>query len=329
MDKIDDILERLKGLQPRLSHPEEMVEKVMAKLPLQENVTTERRPSLVKKYWRWVAVGLLFLGAGSVWLLYQPKDDHVKTIVQATKSMKADSQSESSVQGDMDSLVQVSDEQQVAVLRVSADEHGKQRQQRHDTQQPPRLNNVKKDPLPVAATEEVPAEVVETSASPSLPTIRQLQPNTQDLHYASRALQADSDYVDPSRIDDFVMKFANYYHVETVSLDCGTDSAQTDIVHLVRVFPDTKEVDVFGRMLKVAISIDNQTPGYHLNFSQQKFYFILHDERKGLRYLWLAERVNGQILLYATHSPINMEMTYDCYQKYRAFITQNQPTSTM
>ena len=30
-----------------------------------------------------------------------------------------------------------------------------------------------------------------------------------------------------------------------------------------------------------AISIDNQTPGYHLNFSQQKFYFILHDERKG------------------------------------------------
>ncbi|MBR3092506.1 MAG: hypothetical protein IKG99_05725 [Bacteroidaceae bacterium] len=326
MDKIDDILERLKGLQPRLSHPEEMVERVMDKLPPQENVKTECRPSLVKKYWRWVAVGLLFLGAGSVWLLYQPKDNHVKTIVQATKSMKADSQSESSVQGDMDSLIQVSDEQQVAGLRVSADEHGKER---HGTQQPLRLNNGKKDLLLVAATEEVPAEVVETSASPSLPTIRQLQPDKQDLHYASRALQADSDYVDPSRIDDFVMKFANYYHVETVSLDCGMDSAQMDIVHLVRVFPDIKEVDVFGRMLKVAISIDNQTPGYHLNFSQQKFYFILHDERKGLRYLWLAERVNGQILLYATHSPINMEMTYDCYQKYRAFITQNQPTSTM
>ena len=127
MDKIDDILERLKGLQPRLSHPEEMVERVMDKLPPQENVKTECRPSLVKKYWRWVAVGLLFLGAGSVWLLYQPKDNHVKTIVQATKSMKADSQSESSVQGDMDSLIQVSDEQQVAGLRVSADEHGKER----------------------------------------------------------------------------------------------------------------------------------------------------------------------------------------------------------
>ena len=36
MDKIDDILERLKGLQPRLSHPEEMVERVMAKLPTRE-----------------------------------------------------------------------------------------------------------------------------------------------------------------------------------------------------------------------------------------------------------------------------------------------------
>ena len=150
-----------------------------------------------------------------------------------------------------------------------------------------------------------------------------------DLHYVTHEMPSDSDYVDPSLIDDFIMKFANYYQVETVILDCDLDTSNTDSVNLVRIFPDTKEVDVFGRMLKVAISINNNTPGYHLNFSQFQLYFKLDDERKGLRYLWMAERVNGQILLFTTHSPIDTDPPFDCYQKFRELITNTPPTSTM
>ena len=142
-------------------------------------------------------------------------------------------------------------------------------------------------------------------------------------------MQSDSDYVAPSRVDEFIMKFANYFNVVTVILDCDVDTTNAGIENTVHVFPDTKEVDVFGRLLKVAISIDTNAPGYHLNISQQQLYFKLNDERKGLKYLWLAERVNGQILLYSSHSPIGIETSSACYQDFREAFTHTHQTTTM
>jgi hypothetical protein len=43
----------------------------------------------------------------------------------------------------------------------------------------------------------------------------------------------------------------------------------------------------------------------------------LKDLRKQLQYRWIAERVNGKILLYGTHAPLGAKESSACYQEYR------------
>ena len=61
----------------------------------------------------------------------------------------------------------------------------------------------------------------------------------------------------------------------------------------------------------------DETPGYLLNFSHQQFFFELKDMRKRLQYRWIAERVNGKILLYSTCAPLGTKESSTCYQEYR------------
>ena len=91
----------------------------------------------------------------------------------------------------------------------------------------------------------------------------------------------------------------------------------------VYVFPDKKEIDVLGRLLQVACWYDSKTPGYHLNFSQQQFFFELKDMRHQLQYRWIAERINGRILFYSTHAPIGAKESSACYQEYRDELMYN------
>ena len=331
MTKIDDILERLKGQQPIISDPDELTGRIMDNLPSLDGEKPEQKP--IPTFWWWAAVMLLLMGIGAVVWLYRPQDDHYQPVAQEynkkmpihSPTMPDDDQSEETHSSP------ITDNTQRGSKKYTKVQTGQQRQI-HTLQTQPQSNSTPNDSL----------QLVETIVNDSVPNGNDededitypiiIHPPVaihQDLHYVTHEMPSDSDYVDPSLIDDFVMKFANYYQVETVTLDCDLDTSNTDIVHLVRVFPDTKEVDVFGRMLKVAISIDTHTPGYHLNFSQQQFYFILNDERKGLRYLWLAERVNGQILLYSNHSPIDSETSSECYQEFRKLIIHTLPTSTM
>jgi hypothetical protein len=67
----------------------------------------------------------------------------------------------------------------------------------------------------------------------------------------------------------------------------------------------------------VACCYSDETPGYHLNFSHQQFFFELKDQRRQLQYRWIAERINGRILLYGTNAPIGAQTTSACYQEYR------------
>ena len=150
-------------------------------------------------------------------------------------------------------------------------------------------------------------------------------------------------YQDPARVDDFISKLASIYALP-IELTCSAtlDSTVTSAVY---VFPDKmtvstsrptvstsrpmvstnrptvstsrQEVDVFGRLLQVAICYSDETPGYQLNFSHLQFFFQLKDTRRQLQYLWIAERVNGKILLYSTHSPIGTNVSSACYQEYR------------
>jgi hypothetical protein len=89
------------------------------------------------------------------------------------------------------------------------------------------------------------------------------------------------------------------------------------MVSAVYVFPDKKEIDVFSRLLQVACCYSDDTPGYFLNFSHQQFFFELKDIRKQLQYRWIAERVNGRILLYTTNAPIGAKTSSACYRDYR------------
>ena len=149
-----------------------------------------------------------------------------------------------------------------------------------------------------------------------------------NLHYATYTVAQDTTYQDPARVDEFITKFANHYNVKQTELECP-DPKERNVTGVAYVFPDNKEIDVFGRLLQVACWYDSKTPGYLLNFSHQQLFFTLKDMRKGQKYLWIAERVNGdRILLYCTHSPIEANVSSACYQKYREQLTQNKFSSS-
>ena len=122
-------------------------------------------------------------------------------------------------------------------------------------------------------------------------------------------------YQDPARVDEFIAKFAGYYDVKQAELECSVPQ-DSNVVSTVYVFPDKREVDVFGRLLQVACWYSDETPGYYLTFSHRQFFFELKDVRKQLQYRWIAERVNGKILLYSTCSPVEVVVSSACYQEY-------------
>ena len=109
---------------------------------------------------------------------------------------------------------------------------------------------------------------------------------------------------------------AKYNKVKESELTCSTPQ-DSNVMSRVYVFPDKQEIDVFGRLLQVACSYSDATPGYHLYFSHLQFFFELQDVRKHLQYRWIAERVNGKILLYSTNAPLGINTSSACYQEYR------------
>jgi hypothetical protein len=130
-------------------------------------------------------------------------------------------------------------------------------------------------------------------------------------------------------VNDFIAKFANYYKVTPVAMNCADDSTETRVVSNACVFPDKEEVNVIGRMLQMAVKYGNDAPGYWLILSRDQFIFQLTDNRKQTKYLWMAERVRGYILLYATHAPMEAEISSACYQDFRENFTHTKQTRKM
>ena len=138
-----------------------------------------------------------------------------------------------------------------------------------------------------------------------------------NLHYAAHDPAEETvPYQDPARVDEFIEKMAAYHNVKEGHLKCAAAN-DSNVVSRVYVFPDKKEIDVFGRMLQVACWYSDETPGYHLNFSHLQFFFELKDQRRQLQYRWIAERINGKILLYGTNAPIGAQTSSACYQEFR------------
>ena len=156
-----------------------------------------------------------------------------------------------------------------------------------------------------------------TKAEPVQETFIEEVADDPNLHYAAHdPAEETMPYQDPARVDEFIEKMAAYHNVKEGELKCGAAN-DSNVVSRVYVFPDKKEVDVFGRLLQVACWYGDETPGYHLNFSHQQFFFELKDQRRQLQYRWIAERINGKILLYGTNAPIGAQTTSACYQEYR------------
>jgi hypothetical protein len=146
--------------------------------------------------------------------------------------------------------------------------------------------------------------------------------STPNLHYAAQSLAYDSTYQAPSKMNAFIDKIAEYNKVKGVMLDCMSDCDGNNVVNKAYVFQDTKELDLFARLLQAACSYDSKTPGYLLRFSNKQFYFTLKDPHKGEKYLWMAERlVDGRILLLSSHSPIASKVSAACYQNYLEQLT--------
>lgn len=296
MNKIDDILEQLKGQQPVIDDPEALTDRIMSSLPDQDEDAMQPKARTVKMHWLWTAISAAACVAIALMLAWpkQGIEPQAPSLAQNT-SLRTDSPNGTDSQSEQDRLTVRTNQTNDEPVKVS-----------------------KKERNSVSANSQTltkqPLVIQESAPISTVPYDEQDDPN---LHYASYDLAKDTvPYQDPARVDDFIAKLAAYHNVKQGGLKC-TNRADSNMVSTVYVFPDTKELDLFSRLLQVACCYSDETPGYFLNFSHQQFFFELKDVRRGLQYRWIAERVNGKILLYGTNAPLGTKESSACYQEYR------------
>ena len=198
---------------------------------------------------------------------------------------------------------------------------------RTDSTGTPSKQTVKSAQAVCTTTSPTPKPVTITPKAP-VDTVSVCLHTDPNLHYAAYSPEEDSTYQAPSRMVEFITKIADYNKVKAVPLMCSIGSSDSTAVSMAYVFEDKEELNLFGRLLQAACWYDSKTPGYLLNFSHQQFFFTLKDLRKGEKYLWIAERLmDGRILLFSTHSPIETEVSAACYQTYREQLTHTNPST--
>ena len=296
MNKIDDILEQLKGQQPMIDDPEALTDRIMDSLPDQDEGAMQPKARIVKMHWLWTAISAAACVAIALMLAWpkQGIEPQAPSLAQNT-SLRTDSPNGTDSQSEQDRLTVRTNQTNDEPVKVS-----------------------KKERNSVSANSQTltkqPLVIQESAPISTVPYDEQDDPN---LHYASYDLAKDTvPYQDPARVDDFIAKLAAYHNVKQGGLKC-TNRADSNMVSTVYVFPDTKELDLFSRLLQVACCYSDETPGYFLNFSHQQFFFELKDVRRQLQYRWIAERVNGKILLYGTNAPLGTKESSACFQEYR------------
>lgn len=171
----------------------------------------------------------------------------------------------------------------------------------------------------VGAVAEQLADVpTEPSPAADVLVVQAVEVPSADEGLLAAAVTADEDsaYQDPGRVNECIARFADYHAVEPVNQDRAVPLDSNAAV-TIYVFPDKKDVDVWGRMLQMALWYDNAQPGYHLDLSPEQLFFELRDEKKGRQYRWIAERIEGRILLCCAHSPIGAHVPINSYFDYR------------
>ena len=293
MNKIDDILELLKGQQPVIDDPDALTDRIMDSLPDQEpanEVELPQRQGNRRPLWQWLSMAasiLLIIGIGTTLMRRQDAEPKVEALVAKAEPVTVTANEEPTVPQVEETVskdVEVKTVKTMKTMKTASKPQPKEPQ----------------EPQPVKDEE------------PDYQTV-----DDPNLHYASQDLTKDTiPYQDPARVDDFIAKLADYNKVKQGGLKCSTAN-DSNVVTTVYVFPDKDDINLFSRLLQVACWYDSKAPGYHLNFSQQQFFFELKDMRKQLQYRWIAERINGRILFYSTQVPIGVKESSACYQEYR------------
>ncbi len=326
MNKIDNILDRLQNEQPILDCPNELTERIMTSLPERRAFISKKRTVFhpIKFYWRWIAAACLIalIGAG-VSLVLKNNDDIIQPVTRHKDISKiTDDNTDDTIKHpslhQADLTVEIND----TLSNVNENETNRyladlNRAHKHHTRI---SNSIHKETVQIPKVENcIDTATVENNKV----AVREQKPPIYDnnIHYAS--LQpADTTRQAPSKVNDFIAKFAEYNAVKPVALNCEDDNTETQTVSNAYIFPDRDGVDLFSRLLQVAVCYDQKHPGYQLNLSNNQFVFQLQDNNKNLKYLWMAERINGQrILLFATQSPINVSLSTACYQEFRDELT--------
>lgn len=286
MNKIDDILERLKDQQPVIDDPDALTERIMNSLPDISEGTGQGKARLTRiRWWMATAACLIFMIGIGTMLLFN---------VSPSRPQQAQiSQSDVRIVGTVNTK-HLYKEYKASVQSVQSICTGSTKHRNK------------------AGTADIPSAPVLPVPDSHHPVVA----NDPNLHYAVHDLEKDTlPYQDPARVDEFIAKLAEFNNVKQGGLQCS-QPLDSNVVSTVYVFPDQKEIDVFSRLLQVACWYDSKTSGYHLNFSHRQFFFELKDMRKQLQYRWIAERVNGKILLYSTCAPIEVVVSSACYQEY-------------
>lgn len=302
MNYKSDILDRLKGQQPVIDNPEELTDSIMNSLPEQDAPVEkqERKSRLVPLSWRWVAAAACLLIIIGIGVSYQFSD-----------SPQPISHNSTDLHNKLHGLSQQTP--RTFTTKSTDFQH--------------KVHGLLSQSPRTSAKETTDSSTTERSQ----PVNPVLQPTDPNVHYANHpaATSEDTTYLAPSLVDDFIAKFAKYYKVTPTALNCAYDSTETRVVSNAYIFPDKEEVNVIGRMLQIAVKYGNEAPGYGLSLSRDQFIFQLSDNRKQTKYLWLAERVRGYILLYATHAPMEAEISSACYQDFRENFTHTKQTRKM
>ena len=121
--------------------------------------------------------------------------------------------------------------------------------------------------------------------------------------------------VSPAKMDELIATLAKMQGVEKKDFDCKTNES-------VYIFEDNDDLNLFGRLILAASNYPDDTEGYFLNYSAEKFFFCIDDETSGDGYLWTAEKVgDSKIMLYCSHSPAGITDESDCYKNFARKIT--------
>ena len=312
MNRIDDILDSLKGQQPMIDDPEALTDRIMSSLPdlepsLQDEESgpqkDEDKARIIR--WRWPAILAVAASVAATLMLVWPKAENNPEEPSVLAEVVTTNQKPSHVKPEPFECTGQKEETSPKQAPLSKESHA-----------------TKAEPRVITPQGQATSYSYDHNRDEYLPLPASNEPQ---VHYASIKSAVDTiNYKDPARMDEFIAKMADFNEVEGVSLDCTGGAPDSTVISKAYVFDDTQELNIFGRLLQVACWYDSKTPGYLLNFSHQQLFFTLKDLHKNQKYLWIAERILGdRILLYCTHSPIETNVSSTCYQNYREQLTRS------